>query len=321
MAIARCRLLNIACSGITPRSKKQDWLALAGNEERLQVGMERLYDLFQQAPDLGSLIEPRAEDRTDLLTAGFVELQPLLEKALQSDRASMTVDLAAAGVAARGIVHAAELLAGHYHLVITNVPYLARGKQGKALRDFCDTHYSDAKTNLATAFVDRCLSFCAPGGSAALVTPQNWLSLTSYKNLRQRLLQNQTWNMMARLGPGAFETISGEVVNVTLLLLTQHPPCKDHRFHGIDASMPRIAAEKADLLRSGEALSVEQAGQVKNPDSRIALERMDKELLLNAFAHCYAGICSGDFARFGRNFWELAALVMGGPVNKLRLTP
>ena len=33
--------LNIACSGIAPRGKKEDWLALAGNEERLQVGMER----------------------------------------------------------------------------------------------------------------------------------------------------------------------------------------------------------------------------------------------------------------------------------------
>ena len=61
MAIARCRLLNIACSGIAPRGKKEDWLALAGNEERLQVGMSVLRP-FQQAPDLGSSIEPRAED-------------------------------------------------------------------------------------------------------------------------------------------------------------------------------------------------------------------------------------------------------------------
>src|SRR5262249_54753167 len=157
--------------------------AFAGNDERLQVGMERLYDLFQQAPDLGSLIEPRAEDTVELFTAGFAELQPLLEKALQSDRTSMNDDLAAAGVAAWGIAHAAELLAGHYHLVITNVPYLTRSKQGKMLHGFCERHYPDAKPDLATVFVERCLSFCAPGGSAALVTPQNWLFLTSYKNL------------------------------------------------------------------------------------------------------------------------------------------
>lgn len=300
--------LNIACSGIAPRGKKEDWLALAGNEERLQVGMERLYDLFQQAPDLGSLIEPRAEDRADLFTAGFAELQPLLEKALQSDRASTNVDLAAAGVAAQGIAHAAELLAGHYHLVITNVPYLTRSKQGKTLHGFCERHYPDAKPDLATVFVERCLSLCAPGGSAALVTPQNWLFLTSYKNLRQRRLQNQTWNMVARLGPGAFETISGEVVNVALLLLTQHRPCKDQKIHGIDASTPRTAAAKAAQLIAATMKSVEQAKQLENPDAVVALEDIQNHKMLSDYAIGLAGVLNGDTTRFEACFWEVAKI-------------
>ena len=43
--------------------------------------MERLYGLFQNAPVLGSLINPQAE-KGGLLAAGFQELQPLLEKAV-----------------------------------------------------------------------------------------------------------------------------------------------------------------------------------------------------------------------------------------------
>ena len=298
--------LNIACSGIAPRGQKQDWLALAGNEERLQVGMERLYDLFQQAPNLGSLIEPHTEDTVALFTAGFTELQPLLEKALQSERASMNVDLAAAGVATQGIAHAAELLAGHYHLVITNVPYLAHGKQGKLLHDLCEQHYSDAKTNLATVFVERCLSFCALGGSAALVTPQNWLFLTSYKHLRTRLLQDQTWNMVARLGPGAFETISGEVVNVALLLLTRYPLGKDQKIHGIEASAPRTAAEKAAQLITAVMKSIEQAKQLENPDARVALEDSESIILLSEFASSN----NLPFAHFGSSFPRIGSLVL-----------
>jgi len=53
-----------------------------------------------------------------------------------------------------------------------------------------------------------------------LVTPQNWLFLASYKKLRERLLNSVTWDFVARLGPGAFETISGEVVNVGLFSFT-----------------------------------------------------------------------------------------------------
>src|SRR5439155_24781259 len=118
---------------------------------------------------------------------------------------------------------------------------------------------------------------CVLGGSAALVTPQNWLFSTSYKNLRKRLLQNQSWNMVARLGPGAFETISGEVVDVALLLLPRYQPGKDQKIYGIEASNSRTVAEKADLLRTGEVLSAEQAGQIKNPDSRIVLDAASEE--------------------------------------------
>jgi len=66
------------------------------------------------------------------------------------------------------------------HWIITNVPYLARGKQSETLRDFCATHYKEAKNDLATVFLDRCLELCVGEGTAGIVLPQNWLFLTSY---------------------------------------------------------------------------------------------------------------------------------------------
>lgn len=42
-----------------------------------------------------------------------------------------------------------------------------------------------------------------------IVMPQNWLFLTSYKKQRESLLRRTQWNLLARLGPGAFKTISG----------------------------------------------------------------------------------------------------------------
>ena len=73
--------MNLACSGLAPNTREADWLAIAGDDEKLQNGMERLYRLFQKAAVLGSLINPRAGEG-DLLEAAFHELQPLLEKAL-----------------------------------------------------------------------------------------------------------------------------------------------------------------------------------------------------------------------------------------------
>ena len=103
-------------------------------------------------------------------------------------------------VTARGITKAAELLAGEYTLVITNVPYLGRGKQNDTLKKHLEQHYPHSKADLATAFVERCLEFCAKDGTTALVTPQNWLFLTTYTKLRELLLKQRTWNLVTRLG-------------------------------------------------------------------------------------------------------------------------
>ena len=90
--------------------------------------MERLYRLFKDARVLGSLINPRVGGG-DLLRADFHELQPLLEAALGSGkpRDDTAHELA---VTAQGVARAAEILAGQFTLVATNVPYLGTWKTG-----------------------------------------------------------------------------------------------------------------------------------------------------------------------------------------------
>ena len=92
-----------------------------------------------------------------MLTAGFEELQPLLESALREHAGEEEWEETA--IAAHGLAEATSLLSSHYHLVITNVPYLARGKQNERLRKFAETRYPSAKNDLANVFLERCLEF------------------------------------------------------------------------------------------------------------------------------------------------------------------
>jgi type I restriction-modification system DNA methylase subunit len=87
------------------------------------------------------------------------------------------------------------------------------------LKNFLEKFYDDAKNDIATAFLERCLDFLLKGGSIGLVLPQNWLFLTTYKMLREKLLRKYQWNLLARLGPGAFETVTGEVVKAILIII------------------------------------------------------------------------------------------------------
>ena len=208
--------LNLACSGLSVGAAKERWTELAAGRRNLRIAMNWLHDAFKDAPTLGSLLNPAQTD-----AAKVVDWRELSEPLFQALAQEPSDEGREAAIAARGVAQAAELLAGQYHLVVTNVPYLARGKQAEKLRKFCADHYPAAKNDLATVFLERCLSLRAQGGTTSLVLPQNWLFLTSYRKLREKLLTNETWNLLAWLGPGAFETISGEVVKAALLTLSR----------------------------------------------------------------------------------------------------
>ena len=297
--------LNLAWCGQPVAGTKEQWLMLANGDFRLEAGMMALYDTFRDAPTLGSLINPARSVSEDILTAGFGELQPLLEKALREHAGKE--EWKETAIAALGLADATRLLSGHYHLVVTNVPYLARGKQSERLRTYTETWYPNAKNDLANVFLERCLEFSQSGGAGVTqnVMPQNWLFLKGYKAQREHLLKATYWNLVVRLGPGAFETISGEVVNIILLTLTRTHPHTDDQLRGIDASAPRTASGKAEVLRWGDVESVNQKSQLGNPDARVTQSDEPVRPLLSQHADALVGLQTGDDPMFVAAFWEL----------------
>lgn len=296
--------LNLACSGLGINSKEEDWLGLTGDNATLRGWMSRLYGLFKQAPVLGSLIDPRRA-LGHLFATEFATARPLLEQALEAEHPGETSDELV--VAAKGLLAAARLLGDTFSLLITNVPYLARGKQAPPLADYCETEHPDAKIDLATCFLERCLRLCGGGGSVGLVTPQNWLFLNSYRTLRGRLLRECRWNLVARLGPGAFETISGEVVNVALVGMTNDRPADGQHFVGIDAADQDSPSDKERELRTGVLAHVAQAQQLQNPDAAVVIRPGAVGRPLREFAECWQGLVTGDDNRFVINLWEIPA--------------
>ena len=296
---------NLAWCGQPVAGKKEQWLALGDGDPRLEAGMTALYDAFRDAPTLGSLLDPTRSIPEDMLTAGFGELQPLLEKALREHAGEQEWQETA--IAALGLTEATRLLSSRYHLVITNVPYLTRGKQIDRLRQFCEKNYPRAKNDLANVFLERCLEFSLPEGCGVtqIVMPQNWLFLTSYSAQREHLLKDACWELLVRLGPGAFDTIGGEVVNVIVLTLARTGPQDGHKLHGIDASERRTAVRKAEVLRTGNLVAVSQRGQLRNPDARITLEEVDDIALISKYAEGVHGFGSKDSPCFFRQFWEV----------------
>ncbi|MDR2353614.1 MAG: N-6 DNA methylase [Deltaproteobacteria bacterium] len=311
--------LNLACTGLsfglsleelkTNNIENKD-LKNPLNKD-LTTALNEMFETFKDAPLLGSLLNPNKTLKTKMMPQN--ELKDILEQKLSQEQNDKRQE---AVFVMHGLAKALKFLAGKYHLVITNVPYLSNRKETPRLKDYCQKNYPEAHHDLATVFLERSLEFCAPGGTTSLVMPQNWLFLLAYKNLRKKLIKQNTLRFIARLGPRAFETISGEVVKTILFITSPGRSAESPdnlygaadvgpKIHGIDVSEGKTAALKAELVKSAEIKTVSQDKQLNNPDFIIGLEERNTTSWLFEYAKSLQGIASGDNPHFRRRFWEL----------------
>ncbi len=302
--VGHCALpaMNLACSGLAPNTREADWLAIAGDNQKLQRGMERLYRLFQKAAVLGSLINPRAGER-DLLVAAFHELQPLLEKALAQEAKDDTAHEMA--VTARGLAKAAEILAGQFTLVATNVPYLGISKHPEEMLNFIEQRYEVAKYDLATVFLERMRELLQADGVIAAVTLGEWLYLGPYLDYRMHFLRTCLPLTIVRLGWNAFST---PIRANPALVIASGKPNRSASFGLVDGSSSRTVERNRLTCLEGTIDSLAIAQVEKNPDSRFLNQgEGDADVaLLSACAEARSGLHAGDLHQFFRFFWEVA---------------
>lgn len=315
---------QVACCGLKVAAKPEDWMALvpadAPNAAYLRQELRLLHASFAQAPLLGSLLDPARSLKNDLATSNFDTLRDLLERALATERPATLWGQASElqddnwdlALTARGLLDAARLLDARYHLVVTNVPYLARAKQDEVLKEYCAKHYPDAKNDLANVFLERCLELTLrDAGFAQVVMPQNWLFLSSYRKQRQSLLQSVTWSLLGRLGFAAFDVMDWWAFGTILVSLSNTSPNATTALRGIDTGPPRTTAAKAALLRTAPLAEVTQESLFRGPDSRVGLEDIGSEALLQLSAAGLQGVSTSDNSRFRQQFWEQQSLGTG----------
>ncbi|GMO43358.1 MAG: hypothetical protein Pg6C_04920 [Treponemataceae bacterium] len=301
--------LQVACSGLSVGASKEDWVKIGAGNTNLEIALGWMYDYFKNAPVLGSLLNPTETDAAVLVH--WEALIGALEKALTLEDNYAWHE---AAVVAQGLAKAAQLLSGKYHWVITNPPWLTSQKQDTKQIEFSASKYPKAKNDLAIVFLERCLDCCNNHGTVGIVLPQNWLFLPRYKQFREKLLKNEAWHLLAQLGSGAFETISGEVVKAILLIISNiHYKNEQglfsnnevYSFKGVDISKIAQPIEKSSALIKANLVILDQNKQLKNVDARVVLNSAFEGDYLSNFAYSRTGTRTADNPLFLVYFWEV----------------
>lgn len=155
-----------------------------GNEE-LESAINTILAEMTDAKEYGSLIKISVKDFAPLYVrfaeienGGELNRDPALEILLP-------------------IVRCAELLSRQYDAVVTNPPYMGGSGMDKTLSDFVKKNYPDSKADLFACFIERGIEMAKIGRYNCMVTMQSWMFLSSFEELRVKLMtENTITNLM-----------------------------------------------------------------------------------------------------------------------------
>ncbi|ACV21361.1 Type I restriction-modification system methyltransferase subunit [Slackia heliotrinireducens] len=141
-----------------------------------------LIEAMAHMGEVGSLYVPEAGDAR----AVAAEIERLAPKA-QSD-------MFARDLAGRlgAMLENVEALSGSYHCVVANPPYLGSGNMSTYLSRWCKGNYPDAKADLCTCFIERCLHFTKQYGVESIITSDTCMYISSFEKLRRKILEQTT---------------------------------------------------------------------------------------------------------------------------------
>lgn len=90
----------------------------------------------------------------------------------------------------RALVNPAKLLSQKYDVVVTNPPYMGSSGMNEKLSKFVKTHFTNEKNDLFSCFITKGNGMIKKNGYNAMVTMQSWMFLSSFENMRKKILDD-----------------------------------------------------------------------------------------------------------------------------------
>lgn len=281
------------------------------------------YSRFLRRPVQPKVIALQPIDRQTIESAGewpeksLVWLMENLDtigsllKITPEEASSIKIDTGVFGGQQQLMKEQAEYLSRSYHCVVTNPPYLGKGI-GEVLKNYITKYYPDSKADTMATFMERCAEFTKDLGKWAMVNMQSWMFLSSYEDLRRKLLESFHIDSLLHLGPHAFDELPGEKVQTASYVFSKTLPSTPSVY--VRLVEGRNCEEKhKSFLHSPETFLIHNQGRFESiPGSPMAY--WIREGILNIFtktksitdiSKACAGVQTGDTVRFIRLWFEV----------------
>lgn len=216
----------------------------------------------------------------------------------------------------------AELLIQNYDVVVANPPYLDSSDMTGRFKDFIKERFKGFDKNLYSAFIKRCDDFAADNGYVGMITPQTYMFISSYKDTRAWILNENKLKDFVHFGLGGVFTES--LVDTAIIVFEKSPADESRsvffnlvRFERSNLSNKREGLHQAvSMLKSGKRCSyaylLNQGEFRKIPGypfvywiSDEIRELFSKYRPLQEYTQVVVGLQTGDNDSFLRFWWEV----------------
>lgn len=173
--------------------------------------VEELVDMFRNGKTIGSLIKVKHIKFECVESVIFK-----LEHEVVSSIFEMPFTRVGTALLKKLLIQA-KVMSDKYDVMITNPPYIGLTTMEDSIKDYAKLNYTNSKSDMFAMYMET--SYVKVNGFIAMINMHSWMFLLSYEKLREHIISTKAFISMAHLGPKAFESISGEVVQTTTFVL------------------------------------------------------------------------------------------------------
>lgn len=274
------------------------------DDEKIKKDLKKLVNDFSDATELGSII--KIDKNIDI---------DAIRSVVENIQIKSGLDVFGYDQMKRHILKTLDIIkvmSAKYEAVVTNPPYM--NKFDKALKKYLRDNYKDYSKDLFSVFIYHNMQLLDEGGYAGFLTPLVWMFISSYKDLRLKIISNYHIDSLIQMEYHAFREITVPVDTMVLKRSTEKigTYLRLVNFKGGMSIQQKKVLEAIDNPKVEYLYTANQNDFYKIPSSPISywasqnlFKDFEKGTPLGQLVDAKVGLQTGDNKKFLRQWFEV----------------
>ena len=299
--------LNVCAIQESNEISEKDIEYLAGGDEKLKKDICYLSKVFTDAKEYGDILEV---DKIDLnkIKYRLIDIKNNAENLFNKRNFENII------MKFCPIIKQMTIMIKKYNICITNPPYMGKRKSmNEKLSKYVEENYSSSKMDMFSVFMMRNMKFTKNNGYLGFMTPNSWLFINSYIELRKLIVNSKDIVNLIQLDESGFEDAA---VNICTFILSNNNFNKKGTYIRLtDFKGTDLQRDKVLEAKKNKNVDFRFISNIKNskyiPDCRIAYWVSDKvantfnSKLLGDYIDIKQGMATSDNDRFLKLWYEV----------------